>query len=89
MAVEYQEAFNIAMLGLGATIGWVVKGMSERIQKLEAEDRIMLEKINALAITSASKSDLKQSEDRIMKGIDKLFDKVDNLQTQVSNKQSG
>jgi hypothetical protein len=86
MSVEYQEAFNIAILGLGATIGWVVKSMSERIKKLEDEDRIMLEKINALALSSASKSDLKQSEDRIMKGIDKLFDKVDNIQTQIANK---
>ena len=91
--MDYQTAFNVAIGLIGIGMGWMLRTLNERLsqqdqrmERLETEDKALARNMADLALSSASKSDLREMEGRITAAIHRLFDKMDTMQAQIANK---
>lgn len=90
--MELTTAFNIAMVLVAGSLGWLMRVLFDRLKKLEATDEKLTDAVNALSVelpkSYTSKADFKEMGDNIFRtlrdiqretreGLQRIDDKLD------------
>ena len=76
MNVDYQMLFNIAMVVVAGSVGWILGRITKALDTLDAD-------VRALPHNYVSKADYREDISEIKVGIQRIFDKLDGKQDRL------
>ncbi len=81
--MELQDAFNLAVGVAGAFGGWWLKVVWDAVRDLQAADRALAEKVASIEVLVAGRY---ITRDEFHTVINRMFEKLDDIQSTVAGK---
>lgn len=82
--MDFQVAFNIAVILIGALASWVLKTITDKLNRLQTAEDSLRDKIQEIHILVAGKYVTTDSLDKFSNAI---FTKLDKIESKLDSKQ--